>query len=195
MRIGKSILGPMTLAAFATAGACGGPAEPPRVLLETSKGNILIGLYPNEAPLTVENFVAYVEAGHYDGLIFHRVMPDFMVQGGGHEPDLTMREGTRASVRNESDNGLSNERGTIAMARTGDPHSAKAQFFINHTDNPFLDYGAQANTPWGYTVFGQVLEGMDVVDSIAAVETGMVGRMEAVPIETVIITRASIAQP
>lgn len=167
----------------------------PRVLLETSMGNILIGLYPDEASLTVENFLAYVEAGHYDGLVFHRVIPDFMIQTGGHQADMTIREGGRESIRNESDNGLSNLRGTVAMARTADPHSASAQFFINHVDNPFLNYGARAPDEWGYAVFGRVLEGMDVVDAIAAVETGVAGGMRDVPVETVSITRASIVQP
>jgi len=167
----------------------------PRVLLETSMGNILIGLYPDQAPLTVENFLAYVEAGHYDGLIFHRVIPDFMIQAGGHEPDLTMREGGRPPVHNEPDNGLTNSRGTVAMARTSDPHSASAQFFINHTDNPFLDFGAQGPNQWGYTVFGTVLEGMDVVDAIAAVETGNAGGMQNVPVEPIVIRSATIVQP
>jgi len=169
----------------------------PRVLLETSKGNILLGFYPDQAPLTVENFLSYVEAGHYDGLIFHRVIPDFMIQAGGHEPDLTMREGDREPIRNESDNGLHNLRGTVAMARTGAPHSATAQFFINLVDNGFLDYGASPNKPdaWGYAVFGKVLEGMDVVDAIAAVPTGNAGGMQNVPSEPVTIISAAIVQP
>lgn len=163
----------------------------PRVLLETSMGDITLGLYPDQAPLSVANFLAYVEAGHYDGLVFHRVMPDFMIQAGGHEADLTMRAGSREPIRNESDNGLSNARGTIAMARTSAPHSASAQFFINHVDNPSLDYGARPDE-WGYAVFGRVLEGMDVVDAIAAVPTGAVGGMQNVPVEPVIIVRASV---
>lgn len=167
----------------------------PRVLLETSLGSILIGFYPDQAPLSVENFLAYVEAGHYDGLIFHRVIPDFMIQAGGHEPDMTMREGGRAPIHNESDNGLKNTRGTVAMARTGAPHSASAQFFINHTDNAFLDFGAQGPNQWGYAVFGTVLEGMDVVDAIAAVETGNAGGMGDVPVETVTIISATVVQP
>jgi cyclophilin family peptidyl-prolyl cis-trans isomerase len=167
----------------------------PRVLLETSQGNILIGLYPDEAPLTVENFLAYVESGYYDGLIFHRVIPDFMIQSGGHEVDLVMRERTRDPLHNESDNGLSNLRGTIAMARTGDPHSAQAQFFISHVDNPALDYGAGGPDQWGYAVFGRVLEGLDAVDAIASVETGVQGMMQDVPTETVTITRASLVEP
>jgi len=169
----------------------------PRVLLETSMGNILLGLYPDQAPLTVENFLSYVEAGHYDGLIFHRVIPDFMIQAGGHEADLAMREGGRPPVRNESDNGLHNLRGTVAMARTAAPHSATAQFFINLVDNPFLDYGANPNQPngWGYAVFGTVLEGMNVVDAIAGVPTGNAGGMQNVPREPVTILSATLVQP
>jgi cyclophilin family peptidyl-prolyl cis-trans isomerase len=169
----------------------------PQVLLETSMGNIIIGFYPDQAPLSVENFIAYVEAGHYDGLVFHRVIPDFMIQAGGHEADLTARDGGRAPIRNESDNGMSNTRGTIAMARTGDPHSASSQFFINHTDNTSLNFGENPQSPngWGYTVFGTVLEGMDVVDAIAAVPTGNAGGMQNVPVEPVTIVAASVDQP
>ena len=167
----------------------------PRVLMETSMGNILIGFYPDQAPLSVENFLAYAEGGHYDGLVFHRVIPGFMIQAGGHEADLTMREGGREQIRNESDNGLHNLRGTIAMARTAMPHSASAQFFINHTDNPFLDYGAQGPNQWGYAVFGTVLEGMDVVDAIADVPTGNAGGMQNVPTEPVTIVSATVVQP
>jgi cyclophilin family peptidyl-prolyl cis-trans isomerase len=169
----------------------------PQVLLETSMGNILIGFYPDQAPLSVENFLAYVEAGHYDGLVFHRVIPDFMIQAGGHEADLVARDGGRDPIRNESDNGLSNTRGTIAMARTGDPHSASSQFFINHADNTFLNFGENPQSPngWGYTVFGTVLEGMDVVDAIAAVPTGNAGGMQNVPVESVTIVSATVVQP
>jgi cyclophilin family peptidyl-prolyl cis-trans isomerase len=185
--------------AGADAAAEKGPeVKGPRVRLQTSAGDILIGLYPDEAPLTVENFLAYVESGHYDGLVFHRVIQDFMIQAGGFEPDLTMREGGRPPIRNESDNGVSNRRGTIAMARTPDPHSASAQFFINHVDNPFLDYGAGDPTgargpnQWGYAVFGEVLEGMDVVDAIAVTQTGVSGGMSDVPAETITILRATV---
>jgi len=167
----------------------------PRVLVETSMGNILLGFYPDQAPLSVENFLAYVEAGHYDGLAFHRVIPDFMIQTGAHEADLAMRDGGRESIRNESDNGLSNSRGTVAMARTGDPHSASSQFFINHADNTFLDFGAQGPNEWGYSVFGTVLEGVDVVDAIAAVQTGNAGGMRDVPVEPVTIVSARVVQP
>jgi cyclophilin family peptidyl-prolyl cis-trans isomerase len=167
----------------------------PRVLLETSMGSILIGFYPDQAPLSVENFVTYADAGHYDGLIFHRVIPDFMIQAGGHEADLAMRAGERDQIRNESDNGMKNTRGTIAMARTAAPHSASAQFFINLTDNAFLDFGAQGPNQWGYAVFGTVLEGMETVDSIAAVRTGNAGGMENVPAEPVTILSATVVQP
>lgn len=168
----------------------------PRVLLETSMGDILVGFYPDQAPLSVENFLAYVEGGHYDGLVFHRVIQDFMIQAGGYEADLTMREGGREPIRNESDNGLSNARGTIAMARTGDPHSASSQFFINHVDNGrSLDFGARGPNQWGYTVFGTVLEGLDVLDAIATVETGIAGGMQDVPVEPVSIVSARVVQP
>ena len=167
----------------------------PQVLLETSMGNVLLGFYPDQAPLTVENFLSYVEDGHYDGLIFHRVIPDFMIQAGGHEADLVMRESERPPIRNESDNGLKNERGTVAMARTGAPHSASSQFFVNLVDNSFLDYGAQGPDQWGYAVFGRVVEGMDVVDAIAAVPTGRAGGMQDVPREPVTILSARIVQP
>jgi cyclophilin family peptidyl-prolyl cis-trans isomerase len=167
----------------------------PQVLLETSMGNILLGFYPDQAPLTVENFLSYVEDGYYDGLIFHRVIPDFMIQAGGHEADLVMRESEREPIRNESDNGLKNERGTLAMARTGAPHSASSQFFINLVDNSFLDYGAQGPDQWGYAVFGKVVEGMNVVDAIAAVPTGSAGGMQDVPREPVTILSATIVQP
>jgi cyclophilin family peptidyl-prolyl cis-trans isomerase len=167
----------------------------PQVLLQTSMGNILLGFYPDQAPLTVENFLSYVEDGYYDGLIFHRVIPDFMIQAGGHEADLVMRESEREPIRNESDNGLKNERGTVAMARTGAPHSASSQFFINLVDNSFLDYGAQGPDQWGYAVFGKVVEGMNVVDAIAAVPTGSAGGMQDVPREPVTILSATIVQP
>lgn len=173
----------------------GAQLKGPQVLLETSMGNILLGFYPDQAPLTVENFLAYVEDGYYDGLVFHRVIPDFMIQAGGHEADLVMRESERAPIRNESDNGLKNERGTVAMARTGAPHSASSQFFINLVDNSFLNYGAQGPDQWGYAVFGKVVEGMNVVDAIAAVPTGSAGGMQDVPREPVTILSATIVQP
>jgi len=161
-------------------------------VMHTSKGDIKIRLFADQAPVTVANFVNLSNRGYYDGLSFHRVIPDFMIQAGGHQADMTMREGTRAEIRNESDNGLKNSRGTVAMARTAAPHSASAQFFINHADNAFLDYGAQGPNQWGYAVFGTVLEGMDVVDAIAAVETGSSGGMGDVPTEPVTIQKAYV---
>jgi len=163
-----------------------GQDTPPRVALETSHGTIVLELNPEKAPITVENFLDYVDRGWYDGTIFYRVIEDFMIQGGGFTSDL-QRKITRPEIENESKNGLSNERGTISMARTGDPHSATAQFFINHVDNDGLDGAANS---WGYAVFGKVVEGIDVVDSIAKVETAVKNGMGDVPVETVSIKSA-----
>jgi len=140
----------------------------PIVALETSKGTIKLELYPDKAPKTVENFLAYVDSGFYSGTVFHRVIPTFMIQGGGMTPELE-KKATRDPITNEAQNGLKNDRGTIAMARTFMPHSATAQFFINHKDNAMLNNSPQNG--WGYAVFGKVVEGMDVVDAIAAAET------------------------
>ncbi|MFH1718631.1 MAG: peptidylprolyl isomerase [Planctomycetota bacterium] len=161
------------------------------VKLQTSKGNIVIELNGQAAPVTVKNFLRYVDDGFYDATIFHRVIAGFMIQGGGFTADMT-RKKTHDPIVNEANNGLSNERGTIAMARTGDPHSATAQFFINHSDNTPLDY-AGANSP-GYAVFGKTTEGMDVVDAIAAVKTTTRNGMEDVPVEPVVIKSASIVE-
>lgn len=162
----------------------------PQVLLETTEGDILLELFPDKAPKTVENFLKYVDEGFYDNTIFHRVIPDFMIQGGGM--DARMKEkAPHEPVENEADNGLENERGTIAMARTMDPHSASAQFFINHADNAFLNHREKSREGWGYAVFGQVVDGMDTVDKIAKVKTRSAGIHENVPTETVLITKAS----
>lgn len=162
----------------------------PMVLLETSEGDILLELFPDKAPKTVENFLKYVDEGFYNNTIFHRVIPGFMIQGGGM--DVKMKEKpTHEPVENEADNGLKNERGTIAMARTMDPHSASAQFFINHADNDFLNFRAPNREGWGYAVFGKVIDGMDAVDKIAKVKTGSVGGYDDVPKELVLITKAS----
>lgn len=158
----------------------------PVVVLETSFGPIKIGLDKDKAPVTVDNFIKYVRAGHYDGTIFHRVIPDFMIQGGGFDEDMTERP-TRPAIRNEGNNGLRNLRGTIAMARTNDPDSATAQFFISVRDNPALDYGIRGA---GYAVFGEVLEGMDVVDKIVAVTTTTKGPYQNVPVIPILIKRA-----
>ena len=158
---------------------------PPRVALETSHGTIVLELNPEKAPITVENFLDYVDRGWYDGTIFHRVIEGFMIQGGGFTSDL-QKKITRPPIQNEAGNGLSNVRGSIAMARTNDLHSATAQFFINHVDNDSLDsYGG------GYAVFGKVVEGMDVVDAIATVEVKRPGQLsEAQPVETLAIKSA-----
>jgi peptidyl-prolyl cis-trans isomerase B (cyclophilin B) len=146
----------------------------PLVEVSTNLGTFVIQLDPAKAPKSVENFLAYVDAKHYDGTIFHRVIPTFMVQGGGYDQQMEKRP-VRAPIQNEAANGLKNKRGTVAMARTGDPHSATAQFFVNTVDNAFLDHTAKDGTGWGYAVFGKVTEGMDVVDKIKAVKTGAAG--------------------
>jgi peptidyl-prolyl cis-trans isomerase A (cyclophilin A) len=158
----------------------------PVVVLTTSLGEITLELDAEKAPVSVENFLAYVDAGFYDGTIFHRVIPDFMVQGGGFTPDMQQKQ-TRAPIKNEANNGLKNVRGSIAMARTGVVDSATAQFFINHKDNAFLDHGGR---DFGYAVFGKVVAGMDVVDKIAAVKTGSSRGMSDVPAEAVVIQSA-----
>jgi peptidyl-prolyl cis-trans isomerase B (cyclophilin B) len=144
------------------------------VVLDTDLGTIEIALDPDRAPKTVENFLAYLDAGHYTGTIFHRVIPGFMAQGGGYDASYEKKP-TRPPVQNEADNGLKNTRGTVAMARTGDPHSATAQFFVNVSDNAFLDHSDKSDRGWGYTVFGSVTKGMDVVDKMVAVKTGSQG--------------------
>jgi peptidyl-prolyl cis-trans isomerase B (cyclophilin B) len=158
----------------------------PVVVMETSMGKIRIELYKDKAPITVQNFLKYVEDKHYHGLIFHRVISDFMIQGGGFEPGMKEKK-TRAAIKNESSNGLTNKKGTIAMARTPEPDSATSQFFINVKDNDLLDK-ANAQDGVGYCVFGKVIDGMDVVDKIKAVQTGRRGRHRDVPLEDVTIT-------
>ncbi|VAW51010.1 Peptidyl-prolyl cis-trans isomerase PpiB [hydrothermal vent metagenome] len=160
------------------------------VTLETSHGNIVIELNDEKAPATVKNFLSYVNDGFYDGTIFHRVIPNFMVQGGGFMPGMVQKK-VEEPIQNEADNGLVNDRGTVAMARTNDPHSATAQFFINHNDNGFLNHTAPSDAAWGYCVFGKVTDGMDAVDAIAAVSTSNDGGHGDVPTETVTINKAS----
>ena len=160
-----------------------------QVKLTTNFGAITIQLDAEKAPKTVENFLAYVKDGHYDNTIFHRVIKGFMIQGGGFEPGMKQKD-TKAPIENEAANGLKNKRGTIAMARTGDPHSATAQFFINVVDNDFLDFKAPMGQGWGYCVFGEVVEGLDVVDQIKGVRTGNKGFHQDVPVEDVIIEKA-----
>src|SRR5258707_2536882 len=160
----------------------------PVVVLETSLGRIRIGLYDDKTPVSTENFLKYVRKGHYNGTIFHRVMPNFMIQGGGMTTDMTEKP-TDAPIRNEARNGVRNGRGTVAMARTNDPNSATAQFFINLKDNAFLDFGIRGA---GYAVFGEVLEGMDVVDKIAAVQTTTRGQNANTPVTAVLIHTARV---
>ena len=161
------------------------------VLLETSMGNIKVELYPDKAPISVKNFLAYVNEGHYDGLIFHRVIKGFMIQGGGFTPDLKEKNPGHPPIRNEAGNGLKNERGTVAMARTGVVDSARAQFFINVVNNDFLNHRNETPQGFGYAVFGKVIEGMDVVDKIRNVPTGNVRMYSDVPKEPVTIRKAS----
>lgn len=168
-------------------------APDPAVKLETNYGDIVVRLDARKAPISTANFVQYVKSGFYDGTIFHRVIKNFMVQGGGFTPDLKQKE-TRAAIRNEADNGLKNKKYTIAMARTGEPHSATAQFFINTKDNDFLDFKSQTPQGWGYAVFGKVIKGQEVVDKIAAVTTGKKGYYDDVPMENVTIKKAVIVE-
>ena len=161
------------------------------IKLTTNHGAITLELNAEKAPKTVENFIAYVKAGHYDNTIFHRVIPNFMIQGGGFDPEMNQKD-TMAPIENEAANGLKNKRGSIAMARTSDPHSATAQFFINVVDNDFLDFRAPSGQGWGYCVFGEVVEGMDVVDAIRKVKTGNKGFHQDVPKEDVIIQKAEV---
>jgi peptidyl-prolyl cis-trans isomerase B (cyclophilin B) len=168
-------------------------AENPKVILETTKGQFTIELYPGKAPETVKNFLAYVDAGFYNGTIFHRVIPNFMIQGGGFASDMQQKP-TRPPIKIEADNGLKNERGTLAMARTQDPNSATAQFFINSVDNAFLNFTAKTVQGWGYAVFGKVVQGIEVVDEISKVKTGAKGMHRDVPAEPVVINTAKRAK-
>jgi len=159
------------------------------VQMDTSAGTLRIELDDEKAPLSTANFLSYVNKGHYDGTVFHRVIKGFMIQGGGFEPGMKQRP-TDAPIRNEANNGLKNKHYTLAMARTSDPHSASAQFFVNTTDNDFLDFRAENAQGWGYAVFGRVVEGADVVDKIETVRTGRKGMHDDVPMEDVRIERA-----
>lgn len=162
-----------------------------RVKLETSSGDITLELNTEAAPETARNFLSYVESGHYAGTIFHRVINGFMVQGGGMDRDMNEKR-TGSSVKNEANNGLSNEEGTVAMARTSDPHSASAQFFINIKDNDFLDHTSETQSGWGYCVFGKVVDGMDTVAAIKAVATGSHGGHQDVPTDPIEIVSAAV---
>jgi len=197
----KTIAPTLAAIAFTLAGLAGqtqaqetkpvSDAKPVKIVMETSKGTIELELDAAKAPKCVENFVAYVKKGHYDGTIFHRVIPGFMIQGGGFIPGMSQKE-TAAPIENEAKNGLKNARGTIAMARTSAPHSATSQFFINHKDNTNLDYPSFDG--WGYAVFGKVTKGLEVVDAIAAVSTGRSGPHGDVPTEDVIIKSVKVSE-
>jgi len=165
----------------------------PLVRLETSLGEITLELYPDKAPATVANFLQYVREGFYDGTIFHRVINGFMIQGGGSDANLNQKP-TRAPIQNEADNGLTNQPYTVAMARTSDPHSATSQFFINVADNKVLNHTAKTPKGWGYAVFGQVVQGREVVDQIKAVPTGNRDGYQNVPLTPVVIVKAMVAE-
>ena len=186
----RPILSALALSLLAAPAAAGDPGtKAPKVELVTTMGTMVLELDPAKAPVTTENFLRYVRDGHYDGLIFHRVIPGFMIQGGGYDMEFAERP-TRESIENESRNGLSNERGTIAMARTSDPHSASGQFFINLVDNRRLDGSPER---WGYAVFGRLTDGLDVLDSIGAVATGRGGPFPSdVPQAPVVIKQARV---
>lgn len=161
------------------------------VEMHTSKGLITLELDAEKAPVTVANFIEYVKSGHFDGTIFHRVIPGFVIQGGGLESGMKEKP-TQAPIENEADNGLKNVTGSICMARTNDPHSATSQFFINLKDNQFLDHTEKSPQGWGYAVFGQVTDGMDVVEAIAAVQTGNAGGHQDVPVEDIVVEKVTI---
>lgn len=182
----KKLFATISLLLSFAAGAAG-----PQVEIRTNMGSIVIELDRDKAPQTVDNFLQYVKDGHYNGTIFHRVIPGFMVQGGGFSPDMREKP-TRSSIRNEAGNGLRNATGTVAMARTPDPHSASAQFFINLSDNAFLDFRAPTQEGHGYAVFGKVVKGMDVVGRIAKVQTGVRAPHSDVPLKPVTIERAQV---
>ena len=168
-------------------------ADTATVKMETSKGTIVLELDAANAPLTVENFLTYAREGFYDGTIFHRVISNFMIQGGGFTSEMAQKP-THDPIRNEANNGLGNDTGTIAMARTNDPHSATAQFFINVRDNQFLNFSSENPQGWGYAVFGKVTEGMEVVNAIRDVATTTRGPFQDVPVETVTIEKVSIVE-
>jgi len=164
------------------------------VIIKTSLGDINLELNNEKAPITVENFISIAESGYYEGTIFHRVINGFMIQGGGLTSDMSNKSSGTSPIQNEANNGLSNDRGTIAMARTMDPHSATSQFFINHKDNGFLNHTGETSQGWGYAVFGVVTDGMDVVDQIAEVATGSSGTYQDVPQEVITIESVVISE-
>ena len=188
----RTVLALAVSTALLASEAFGADEAPPTVRMTTSFGVIEIELDPMRAPKTTANFLAYVDRGFYDGTIFHRVIPGFMIQGGGFTGEMRQKP-TQAPIQNEAANGLKNDKYTVAMARTNDPHSATAQFFINVADNDFLNHTQPSGQGWGYAVFGTVTEGTDVVDRIAAVSTSSKGMHQDVPVENVVIESANIA--
>ena len=200
IRVLSSMLGLLLSTAIVSVALAAAPAASPstaadphpKVAITTSEGVIVVELDRTKAPISVENFLSYVNEGHYNGTIFHRVIDNFMIQGGGYSEDF-QRKPTHDPITNEANNGLKNVNGSIAMARTSDPHSATAQFFINVADNGFLDFTGESTSGWGYTVFGRVIEGMDTVDKILALPTGSGGPLpKDVPQKTVLIISATV---
>ncbi len=191
----EALVGLMMLALIITAGlsARAEKRSNPLVKLETSMGEITVELYADKAPATAANFLQYVKDGFYNGTIFHRVIPTFMIQGGGFDAQMNQKP-TKSPIQNEADNGLKNEAYTLAMARTMDPNSATAQFFINVADNQFLNHTAKTPQGWGYAVFGKVVKGQDVVEKIKAVPTGNKGMHQNVPVEPVTIIKATVVE-
>lgn len=184
----KRLLISLMVAVFLAGMVSGAFAENPKVVMQTNMGQILLELYPDKAPITVKNFLEYVEEGYYDGTIFHRVINDFMIQGGGFDKNMN-RKKTKDPIKNEADNGLANDRGTIAMARTMVVDSATSQFFINVKDNAFLNFRDKTQKGYGYAVFGKVVDGMPVVDKIKRAATGVKNGMRDVPVKPVIIEK------
>jgi len=163
------------------------------IKISTNKGDFTLEMFSEKAPMTCENFEQYVKDGYYDGTIFHRVIDNFMIQGGGFEAGMVQKK-TRDTIDNEANNGISNEIGTVAMARTNDPHSASAQFFINVKDNGFLDHTSPTTNGWGYCVFGKVVDGLDVINEMKTVDTGSAGGHQDVPVEDLVIIKAEIVE-
>ena len=181
----------ITAAIFLNNGANAEMTTNTKIIIETTSGDIKIELYDDKAPITSENFKKYIESGYFTDTIFHRVIKDFMIQGGGFTAEMSEKD-SMPPIKNEANNGISNERGTIAMARTPDPHSASSQFFINLKDNNFLDFTAETSQGWGYCAFGKVFEGMDILDKIALVNTGSYGAHQDVPKEPITINEIII---
>ena len=181
----------ITTIIFLNSGANAEMTTNTKIIIKTTSGDIKIELYDDKAPITSENFKKYIESGYFTDTIFHRVIKDFMIQGGGFTAEMSEKD-SMPPIKNEANNGISNERGTIAMARTPDPHSASSQFFINLKDNNFLDFTAETSQGWGYCAFGKVFEGMDIIDKIALVNTGSYGAHQDVPKEPITINEIII---